>query len=77
MHAPLVPIPTHRVFERVHIDLMGPMANSHGYKYILVIIDAFSRWIEAVPLTNKRAETVAWALLNNLDLSLWVDGYPP
>ena len=63
MHAPLVPIPTNRVFERVHMDLMGPMANSHGYKYILVIIDAFSRWIEAVPLTNKRAETVAWALL--------------
>ena len=63
MRAPLQPIVTNKVFERVHIDLMGPMANSHGYKYILVIIDAFSRWIEAVPLTNKRAETVAWALL--------------
>ena len=63
MHAPLQPITTDDVFERVHIDLIGPMANSHGYKYVLVIIDAFSRWIEAVPLTNKRADTVAWALL--------------
>ena len=63
LHAPLQPIRTNDVFERVHIDLIGPMANSHGYRYVLVIIDAFSRWLEAVPLTNKRAETVAWALL--------------
>jgi transposase InsO family protein len=59
----LQPILTNNVFERVHMDSIGPMANSHGCTYVLVIIDAFSRWIEAIPLTNKRAETVAWALL--------------
>jgi hypothetical protein len=63
LRAPLQPILTNDVFERVHMDLIGHMANSHGYTYVLVIIDAFSRWIEAIPLTNKRAETVTWALL--------------
>ena len=63
MRAPLVPILAARPFERVQIDLIGPMANSCGYTYILTMVDAFSRWIEAVPLTNKRADTVAWAVL--------------
>jgi transposase InsO family protein len=63
IHAPLQPILRNNVFERVRMDLIGATANSHGCTYALVIIDAFSRWIEAIPLTNKRTETVAWALL--------------
>ena len=63
MTAPLCPIPACKPFERVSIDLMGPMAPSRGYRYILVLVDAFSRWVEAVPLCNKSAETVALAIL--------------
>jgi transposase InsO family protein len=56
-------MPAEEPMERVQIDLIGPMANSAGYSYIMTIIDGFSRWVEAIPLTNKRAETVAWAIL--------------
>ena len=70
MHAPLQPIKTEEVFERVHIDVVGPVAISHGYRYVLVITDAFSRCIEAVSLTNKRSETVTWVLL-----TIWICGY--
>jgi hypothetical protein len=28
---------------------MGPFANSEGYKYILVVIDYVSKWVEALP----------------------------
>ena len=49
--------------DRVQIDLVGPATSSRGYNYILTMIDAFTRCVEAVPLTNTRAETIAWAIL--------------
>ena len=33
--------PTHRNM-RIHIDLVGPLTPSRGYKYILTITDAFT-----------------------------------
>ena len=42
---------------------MGP---SSGNKYILTIVDGFSKWAVAVPLPNKKANTVAGALYRHL-----------
>ena len=48
---------------RIHFDLVGPLKSSDtGFKHILSITDAFSRWVELVPIMNKKAETVAAAL---------------
>ncbi|KII65512.1 Transposon Ty3-I Gag-Pol polyprotein [Thelohanellus kitauei] len=48
------------VFERVAMDILGPLPISkHGNKYIIVISDYFSRFIEAYPLANIDAKTVA------------------
>jgi transposase InsO family protein len=70
MEGRLIPVQANHPFERIHIDLIGPMANSRGYIHILTIVDAFSKWIEAIPLTNKRASTVAWAVVTE-----WVTRY--
>ena len=49
--------------ERIHFDLVGPLKSSDtGFKHILSITDAFSRWVELVPIINKEAITVAKAL---------------
>ena len=44
------------------IDLLH-YPTAQGYKYVLVAVDAYSRWAEVYPPENKKAETVAQALI--------------
>jgi transposase InsO family protein len=51
-------------FYTVSMDMVGPLATTfRGNRYILVCQDAFSKWVEMVPLTNARAATVADAFM--------------
>ena len=52
-------------FSKLHLDLVGPLPVSHGYTYLLTIIDRFTRWPEAVPLREITAEEVAKAFIAN------------
>ena len=57
--------PATRVFEVVHIDLVGPFEMTQtGFKYILTICDRLSRYLEMVELPNMRADTVVQAFIN-------------
>ena len=64
VHSPLTsrPLPDER-FLSLHLDLVGPLPESEGKIYLLTIIDRFSRWLEAVPLTTATAADCATALL--------------
>jgi hypothetical protein len=37
------------LFDVWGIDFMGPFKNSHGFEYILVMVDYLSKWVEAMP----------------------------
>jgi transposase InsO family protein len=41
------------------LDQVGPLPKSShgGHTYLLVTVDKFSKWIEAVPVTNQEATT--------------------
>ena len=50
--------------ERVAVDVLGPLTRTHnGNEYVLVVGDYFSKWMEAYPIEDQQAETVAAKLV--------------
>ena len=53
--------------ERIAIDVLGPLPMTEaGNKYILIIANYFTKWVEAFPLPNQEAKTVADKLINEV-----------
>ena len=51
--------------ERVHIDIVGPLVESHrGNKLILVLVDQFTKWFEFYAVPGQTAEVVCKELVN-------------
>jgi len=54
-------------FERVQMDILGPLPLTvSGNKYLLVVVDCFTKWVEAFPLKNVRARIIAETFLNQV-----------
>ena len=51
---------------KLHIDSMGPLPiDDEGYQHILVVIDAFTRWVMLYPLKTLTAVECASALIQH------------
>ena len=54
-------------FYMISLDLVGPMTTTiRGNTFILVCQDAFSKWVEMIPLPDARVSTVADAFMTNV-----------
>jgi len=78
VHRPLgtLPCPTQR-FSTVHIDIVGPLnqdseGDGSSPRYLLTMIDSYTRWLEVFPLTDISASSVCTAFLFN-----WVARFGP
>ena len=63
------PLQTFRVpqhsFNHINVDLIGPLPPSTGYTHLLTIVDCFTRWAEAIPLSDTSAFACAQALITH------------
>ena len=66
VHAPLgeYKVPT-RCFEHIHVDIVGPLLVSRGYTYVFTIIDRFTLWPEAIPISDISTMTCSRALISS------------
>ena len=68
---PIRPRPVGYFMQQVQVDLIGPLpkakraGDNNTYNYCLMIGERLSRFFLAVPLTDKKAVTVARALFDN------------
>lgn len=70
---PLQPLEASRPFEMVCTDFMGPFKESdNGNKYIMVVTDKFTKYVEAWALPACDALTTAKCLVDN-----WITKYGP
>jgi hypothetical protein len=61
----LQPIPISSMGFRWHVDLAGPLPKTpRGNIYVMVAVEAFSKWLEVVAIPDKEAATVAHAFLH-------------
>ena len=61
--APLHPLIAEYPFDKIFMDLVGPLPISQGNAYIIVFICAMTKWIEAFPIRTPDAEDAARAFL--------------
>ena len=58
-----IPVPFRR-FSHVHVDIVGPLPTSQGFKYLLTCVDRSTRWPEAFPLAGISATECASAMFH-------------
>jgi hypothetical protein len=64
---PIYPIPVGQPFEKLGIDLIGPLPITATQKqYIIVAIDYLTKWIEARPIPAKEAQQITKFLLEEI-----------
>ena len=65
--APLLPLPVEGAFDRVAVDVLGPLKPSNRQnRYIVVFSDYLTRWCEAFPVPRVEAKVIARLLVDEI-----------
>lgn len=49
------------------MDILGPLTKTtEGHKYILLVVDSFSKWPEAFPLRTQKSSEIAKVLFREI-----------
>ena len=54
------------LFDVWGIDFMGPFPSSYNNKYILLVVDYVSKWVEAISTPTNNAKVVLNFLIRNI-----------
>jgi hypothetical protein len=55
------------------MDFLGPLTQTYrGKKYLFVLADYYTKWVEAYPLPDQKARTVAQVLVDEVFCRLGV-----
>ena len=65
-HIGLASKPSSRAWSTVAADFCGPYNTGSNYRYILVIIDHFTKWVELIPTKTQEAKEVAQAFYDRI-----------
>ena len=57
-------------FGHVHVDTVGPLPISQGCCYLFTMVDCWTRWPEAVPMTDITAKSCVAAMMNG-----WISSF--
>ncbi|MCP3660875.1 MAG: transposase family protein, partial [Gammaproteobacteria bacterium] len=53
------------VFQRVAVDIAGPFKPSKGKRYLLIVVDFYTKYAECYPMANQEAKTIAKTFFSN------------
>ena len=65
-HPPLQPIPVGGPFHCIGVDILKLPLTYDGNQYVLVFLDYLTKWVEAFPIKDQKAETVARVLVEEV-----------
>ena len=63
------PVPEER-FSEIHTDIVGPLPESEGMRYIMTLLDRRTRWLECVPLASATSKNCCNAFIRG-----WLSRY--
>jgi len=56
-------LPPHERLSEIHVDLIGPLPESDGNRYVMMCVDRFTHWFTATPLPRQDVHTVICGFL--------------
>ena len=68
---PLQPIPVGGPFHRVGVDVLQLPKTLDGNCYVVVFADYLTKWVEAFPTSDQKAETIAKLFVENIVIMVY------